>query len=876
MYNAIRLVMVLIGRAILSSRYRVQITGLEKVRGLQKALVIPNHPGYVDPPLVMTTLWPALRPRPMLLASMFHSPLIFWLPRFLNAVAIPDLEANSAEARQETERSLRAVIEGLKAGNNHVLWPSGRVYRRTGRESLGAARSLSEILAEVPDVQLVLVRTRGVWGSMFSYAMTGKQPNLAMCLVKGIGILLANLIFLAPRRKISITIERMDVSHLPGITREKINPFLEAWYNAPGEEEPCYVPYHFLFGPRTYEYPKIASADEVDLSGVKAATKETVAQLVAEKLKRDASAPEHDAAMKLEDLGLDSLDRMELSLEIERRFGSSTDEVPLTVGGLWAVAEGLLRKAEPLKVPPAWFAQRATGERLGIIDETMGRAFVKRCLVSAGDVAVADDTSGLVSYEQLLVGALLLSRRFAEIPAANVGVLMPASVAAATVYFALNLAGKLPVMLNWTTGPGNLAHAAKTMGLTHVITSKRFIDRTAIVVDGTQYMHLEDVRVGIGKLEMLTTLLRVRYLRKSIERACSSQNPDAPAVVLFTSGSEKAPKAVPLTHRNILSNMTAALEVFHVTGHDILMGFLPPFHSFGLTINCILPILGGARVIYHPDPTDAATIARKTAGYTATILCGTPTFVSLILDRSHPGDMDTVRLLVVGAEKCPQSLFDKAQKVAPKSTVIEGYGITECSPIVSANREENTRRGSVGQPLPRIEVRVTDIESYQPLPQGQTGMLLVHGSNIFPGYIGEGGDPFTQQDGKRWYVTGDLARLDEDGFIWLAGRLKRFIKAGGEMISLPAIEEPFTQAYPPGEQGPNVAVEGIELADGRRIVLFTTETLTLRQANELLQAKGLRGIMRLDEVRKLDKIPILGTGKTDYKVLRAMIQTSTP
>ena len=151
----------------------------------------------------------------MLLASMFHNPLIFWLPRVLDAVEIPDLDAASAEARQQTQKSLETVIEGLKAGNNHILWPSGRVYRKAGRESLGAARSLATILQEVPDAQLVLVRTRGIWGSMFSYAKTGKQPDMVMCLLKGIGILLANLIFFAPRRHVSITIERISASISP-------------------------------------------------------------------------------------------------------------------------------------------------------------------------------------------------------------------------------------------------------------------------------------------------------------------------------------------------------------------------------------------------------------------------------------------------------------------------------------------------------------------------------------------------------------------------------------------------------------------------------------------------------------------------------------
>ena len=192
--------------------------------------------------------------------------------------------------------------------------------------------------------------------------------------------------------------------------------------------------------------------------------------------------------------------------------------------------------------------------------------------------------------------------------------------------------------------------------------------------------------------------------------------------------------------------------------------------------------------------------------------------------------------------------------------------------MVAINRPEANRVGTVGQPLPGVAVRVVDLESEQELPANRTGMLWVSGPTVFPGYLGyDGPSPFRAQEGKRWYVTGDLAELDADGFIRLAGRLKRFLKAGGEMISLPALEEPFARRYPATDAGPRVAVEGVETEAGRRIVLFTTERITLTEANALLLQEGFRGVMRLDEVRHLDRIPLLGTGKVDYKVLRAEI-----
>jgi long-chain-fatty-acid--[acyl-carrier-protein] ligase len=874
MLKLVRNVLMLAARFLLSLRYRVDVRGLETVRGLRHAIILPNHPGYMDPPLVITTLWPALQPRPMLLASMFHNPAIFWLPKLLDAVEIPELGQASAEARQQAEDAIRVVADGLRAGRNHILWPSGRVYRTRGRESLGAARSLAQILQAAPEAQVIAVRTRGLWGSMFTYARTGRQPNLVLCLLKAAGLLVANVLFFMPRRRIDITIERIDRSRLPGLSRERVNPFFDAWYNAPGEEQPLHVSYHFAFGARTHSFPPLPQGDDVDISKVRASTRGAVAQIIAEKLKREPEASDEAPERTLEELGLDSLDRMEMTLEIERRFGFSSDEIPTTVGGLWALAEGMVTRGEAPPAPRAWFAPRRSSGRLGLLAGTMARAFALRMIESGDDVAAADDMSGLVSYRRLFLAATLLGRRFDRVAAPNVGVLLPASVAAASVYFALHLRGKLPVILNWTTGPANLAHAAATMQLTHVITSRRFVDRTGVSVAGAQFIFLEDLRNAIGKLEAILAMLRLRFFPRHVLKQLPVQEEDAPAVVLFTSGSEKAPKAVPLTHRNILSNIQAALEGFHLTGDDCLMGFLPSFHSFGLTVTTVLPILAGGRVVYHPDPTDAAAIARKIGMYRTTLVCATPTFISYILDRCRPGEMGCVRLLVAGAEKCPEALFDKAAERAPNSRLLEGYGITECSPIVAVNREENFRRGSIGLPLANVRVRVVDIETFAPLPTGDTGMLLVCGPSVFPGYIGgDAASPFAQQDGARWYITQDLARLDADGFIWFAGRLKRFLKAGGEMISLPAMEDPLANLYPPDkEQGPRVAVEGIETPGGRRIVLFTTEPLTLRQANDVLQQAGMRGIMRLDEVRRVASIPLLGTGKTDYKVLRQMIQ----
>jgi len=304
----------------------------------------------------------------------------------------------------------------------------------------------------------------------------------------------------------------------------------------------------------------------------------------------------------------------------------------------------------------------------------------------------------------------------------------------------------------------------------------------------------------------------------------------------------------------------------------VLLCFLPAFHSFGMTVTTLLPLLTAVRVVHHPDPTDAVNLVHKITAYGVTVLVGTPTFVHYILERSARGNLDGLRLIVVGAEKCPPALVERCRELAPNAKVVEGYGITECSPVVSVDLPSAPKPGSIGKPLPGVAVRVVDLDTGKPLPVQQMGMLQVSGPTVFPGYLGpDAPSPFVEDEGKRWYVTGDLGEFDPDGYLWFRGRLKRFLKAGGEMISLPALEEPFTRLYPPTKEGPRVAVEGVERDEGRRIVLFTTESFDLREANALLLKEGFHGVMRLDEVRRIDAVPVLGTGKTDYKQLRALI-----
>lgn len=854
-------------------RYQISVSGWERAQALKPpVLLLPNHPAFVDPILIYATFDRAFRPRMVLSEENFSGPIRPLLTAFLNAVAVPDLQHPSENVHERTERAVAELIAGLKRGENFILWPSGRI-QRDGVERLGAARLLAEVLRAVPEATVVPLRTQGLWGSMFSFAQTGRLPNLVKCLLKGGLLLIANLLFFMPRRRVDITIKPVSRGELPELTWKAVNSWFEAWYNADGRQQASYVPYHFLFGPRDYQFPPspLPEGGSIDPVQIRPETREGVTSLLGERIGRRIAPHELDPAKSLDEFGLDSLQRMDLTLDVQKRFDVSADAAPDTVGGLLALAQGLSRAEPPPPPPKRWFQAPPIQEAPKIIGESIPEAFLARALANPHRPAVADERSGLLSYERLLTAALIMSRRFARLPEDNVGLLLPAAVACDVMLLGLYLAGKRPVLLNWTTGAANLQHAVALAGLRHVVSSRQFRQRLHLTIAGVRFLDAEDLRSEVGWGERIKSLLTVRLMPGRIRASVPKRPPDAPAVILFTSGSEKAPKAVPLTHRNILSNQRAALEALKFTAEDTVLGFLPMFHSFGLTTTGLLPILAGLRIVHHADPTDAGGLLQKIIAYRPSVFVGTPTFVEHVFERAGSGDLDSLRLIIVGAEKCPDALFETVHRKAPKSNLLEGYGVTECSPVVSVNRPEAIRAGSVGQPLPGVEVCVADLETDEVLPQGRLGMLQIHGPSVFPGYLGEEHSPFVERDGTRWYVTGDLAELDAEGFIYFRGRLKRFLKAGGEMISLPALEEPFSEQYPRDQNGPHVAVEGVETDGGRRIVLFTTEPVDLEQANAKLVHAGFHGIMRLDEVRQVDSIPVLGTGKVDYRQLREMI-----
>jgi long-chain-fatty-acid--[acyl-carrier-protein] ligase len=416
-----------------------------------------------------------------------------------------------------------------------------------------------------------------------------------------------------------------------------------------------------------------------------------------------------------------------------------------------------------------------------------------------------------------------------------------------------------------------------SLNIRHIITAQALLSRIS-----AQGFALDEFNDCFIKLEQLCTQISITakiaaFLKSHISWSELSQVKVAEtAVVLFTSGSESLPKAVPLTHKNILTNISDGYECFTLSNKDSLLGILPPFHSFGLTVSVLLPLCLGARVVFYPNPTHGGNLAQIIDAYKLTILLGTPTFLNGILRASQSEELKSLRLVVSGAEKCPQRVYDCLAQTCPQTKVLEGYGATECSPIISVNHEDDPHNGTIGKVMPSLEYVIINPENKKAVPGGSEGMLLVRGESVFNGYLNfDGPSPFIEYEGKQWYRTGDLVVEDNQGILTFRGRLKRFIKLGGEVVSLGAIESVLQEHFTDQDDDPCLAVIATPDEDKPDVVLFCTDGIEREAANQIIRESGLSGLHNIRIVKQIDNIPLLGTGKTDYKALSGILASES-
>jgi long-chain-fatty-acid--[acyl-carrier-protein] ligase len=304
----------------------------------------------------------------------------------------------------------------------------------------------------------------------------------------------------------------------------------------------------------------------------------------------------------------------------------------------------------------------------------------------------------------------------------------------------------------------------------------------------------------------------------------------------------------------------------------IFLSFLPPFHSFGFTILTVFPIISGLKIAYTPDPTDSREVLKILKHTEANTLLGTPTFLKMLLAVASDFDMKKVTLAVSGAESLHNSVIDTFKtKTNPDAIILEGYGITECSPVLTINPIEKQKQKSVGTFIKGVDFLIVDINSYEKLETGKEGMIVVKGNSIFNGYTDpELGSPFVIVNNESYYKTGDLGYVDQEGYLFITGRLKRFIKIAGEMISLPAIETVLLEKFGLPEKTV-LAIEGCDKTETPQITLFTTIPLNLTDVNDVLKQAGFSSLVKIHQKIEIEEIPLLGTGKTDYKILKSQL-----
>jgi len=304
-----------------------------------------------------------------------------------------------------------------------------------------------------------------------------------------------------------------------------------------------------------------------------------------------------------------------------------------------------------------------------------------------------------------------------------------------------------------------------------------------------------------------------------------------------------------------------------------MFAILPPFHAYGFSTGGLMPLLSGIRVAFYPNPTDGMGLAKGFESWRATIMSGAPTFIKTMLKSAQPDQLKTMRLCVTGAEKAPQELFQLMAKIGKEQCLLEGYGITECAPILTANRPGKPRKG-VGSPLPGVELCVVDPETHALLPRDSEGLVLARGPNVFSGYLNPGlASPFLSIEGKEWYNTGDIGTLDKENRLTISGRKKRFIKIGGEMVSLIALEDALLEAtsakgWERPEEGPSLALIAKEHPDGKpELVVVTLFDTHPDEMNQALRDFGFSTLTRISRVIKVNELPLMGTGKIHYRLL---------
>ena len=904
---AILKVLKILLKAGLSLRYKITVKGKEVLKDprLQGkgVLVLPNHSAEVEPFMIMMILGIDFQIKPLVTEKFYYYPFARFFMRLVRAKPVAEFDRAVSDYKLKNAKELfHNVVDDLDKGGHILLYPSAGL-KDTGVEKIGGRSLAHATIQETKNTEILLVRTTGLWGSAFSKAYTRETPDFWKTLFWGVGIGLKNLIFFSPRRKVTIEFALAPEDFPKKGSRLEFNRALENFYNQYETKEGKLVDVEELV-----QVPYSLWSKKVPEISLHTRRPETMSDLfVPNHIRQDIMYQLSELSEKsvkeiddyhdlVQDVGLDSLNIASLYSYLETHYDidHNIDPVDLkTVQDLFKAAmhiDGKKKKKENVVTGrcawPKLKRYRPEPKYPNCDTGTLIETFLMQCDRMKHHPATTDMTSGVMTFAMLKRAVVILSRKIEALEGEYIGIMLPSSTAAHLFILATMLAGKIPVPLNWTVGPYFMNHAIDLLEIKHVLSSARFLQKLDNVDLGKALDRLvlaEDVKSSLTLKEKISgAIMAKRSARKIIESsgAYRIRENDA-AVVLFTSGTTALPKAVPLTHKNILSNQKCAIDSIDLNINDVIIMALPPFHIFGLTIG-MLPILTGARIVFSPDPLDGSTIAREILKWRVTIIVMAPTFFSHLFRVATLSQLKSLRLFVSGAEKAPDTLMNFVNKLGGDVWFLEGYGLTETSPIISVNQIYSRPRG-VGKVLPGLDVAIIDKESGKKLERTQIGEVCVSGDSVFKGYFKQDNtDTFITVGGRSYFRTGDLGYLDEDGYLYLQGRMKLSFKRGGEMINVVAIETAlFQKAKEKGWVGHDVnyspfACVPKEMPTGTtKVVLFTEIPLTLEQVNSALIEAGFARLYKVNEIRFIDQIPMLKTGKVCLRKLFELLSQNS-
>ncbi len=488
--------------------------------------------------------------------------------------------------------------------------------------------------------------------------------------------------------------------------------------------------------------------------------------------------------------------------------------------------------------------------------------FIDSAKIHGKKIAVYDQATGKdISYENLLIASLIFKNKLKKFPEKYIGVMIPPSIGCIATILGLQMCEKTPVMINYSTGAmRNSEYAQEKINFRTIIVSKKLLVSLGIkAVKGMVY--IENILKEISSIDKIKAGIVSKLPGSLLKSLLPKKESTDDAVILFTSGSEKDPKAVQLSHKNILSNVNAVPKTINTVDSDIYLANLPFFHVFGLTVTMWLPLSLGCSIVSFANPLDYKSICKAIKNYKISVMVGTPTFYHGYLRRAEKGDFDSLRYAIAGADKLSKQVRDEYLKFH-NVEILEGYGTTETSPVISFNSDIYNRPGSVGKALPGVQVKIIDRETDKDLDCCNEGKIIVKGDLVMTGYFNDI-EETSLRIHNGWYDTGDMGVIDEDGYIWHRGRLKRFVKIAGEMISLVKVES-VLEKYLPDEtmccvvDVPN-PVKGADI-----VAVVTTKEINSKKIIKQM-SKELSSMSLPKEFYVLDEIPIMPSGKVNFR-----------